>query len=365
MNKGMKNDNLTLSQYRALIFCSMLSPLIRQLPAGVVGLAGRSSFLSALLGLLPALGVLWLLCRLSRGVFPGELLPRALGKAPGRFILGVFGLWLAFYGGFVLRAGADRFMAAVYPEGRVALFMAVMLLILLPAAAGRTKTVCRMAELLLGAMAALFLVVFVFALPGVDAKNLFPLEAELPSVLRGALPVSDTLLVSVWLLFLGGEREEGALFGVFARPIAALALIGALLCLTTVGSFGAALTEKMNYPFFVMIRGVRIFHLLERIEAVIAAQWVAADFLLLAALSHAAGEALRLAIAPKKARRGFSLASLALMALAGWLCAPTAFALRELARTTVPVLNAAAVALLIIIYIVYGLQKVVKENRPH
>jgi hypothetical protein len=34
----------------------------------------------------------------------------------------------------------------------------------------------------------------------------------------------------------------------------------------------------MNYPFFAMIRNVRIFRSVERIEALVVALWVAPDF---------------------------------------------------------------------------------------
>ena len=53
-----------------------------------------------------------------------------------------------------------------------------------------------------------------------------------------------------------------------------------------------------------MIRCIRIFRLLERVEALVVAQWVTTDFLLLGALLQAATGELTLCFPKLGARRG-------------------------------------------------------------
>lgn len=362
--QNARSDTLTRRQLAALTFCALLSPLIRQIPATVVGRSGRGAWISAAAALAPTALVLWLmglfLRRRQPGEGLGEMVLRALGEGFGRAVVFVYAVWLLFYGGFVLRAGADRFAAAVFPKSPVWLFMGVMTVILIPAVLGRLKTLSRCAEVLTPLLLALFLLVFAFAVPQMDADELLPLRySDIPGIAAGVVPAAETLLIAVYFFFLAGRVEEGGMFRRMIAPAAVLAVLGAGLCITTVGTFGAALTDKMNYPFFVMIRGIRVFNLLERIEALVIAQWVAADFLLLGALGQMTSSLLTLALCGrgKERSRTLSVLSLAAMTAAGVFCAPTAFALRSLARSFIPHVNAAMFASLLVIFIIGKIRK--------
>ena len=71
-------------------------------------------------GSLPLAGLL--LGRLTRKRVPGEglggVLLRVLGRFGGTAAVLLYTVWTVFYAGFVLRAGADRFVTAVYPGSR-------------------------------------------------------------------------------------------------------------------------------------------------------------------------------------------------------------------------------------------------------
>ena len=349
-------DGLTARGRSALLWCLLLAPLIRQLPSSVVPYAGSASWLSVLLAVPPLLLGLWLLTRILRrcrnGEGLGELMLRALGDKAGRLVVFLYTLWLSFYAGFVLRAGADRFVAAVYTTSPIWLFAVVMLALAVLAGLGRLRVLGRCAEIASVLLGLVFLLVFVFALPGVESENLLPLtRADLPGALRGVPPVLGTFGIGVCLAF-SDRRDGDALRERSLLPsILLLVLLGFLLCVTTVGTFGAELTDAMNYPFFVMIRGIHIFHLLERIEALIIAQWVAADFLLLGVLLRAASDAYTLAFfgagTPRKSAGVWFAAALA--AVSAWLCAPSAFALHALARDVVPKVNAVMLAAAVLI----------------
>ena len=334
---GERRDLLTSRQLGLLLWTGMVSPLIRQVPGAMTGFAGGAAWLSALL-CVPAAGLLGLLtARALRSRAPGEglgeLLCRTAGPLPGRLAAGIVGLWAVFYAGFVLRAGADRFVSAMYPDSRDWPFMAVMGLLALKAGAGRLKTLARCAQIIAPVLFGVFVLVFLFCLPNVDFSELWPPEGlSAAGVLRGGVPMLWTLCVGVLCAFLAGETEPGSLSNAVALPLMILAGLGAALCSATAGTFGARLTGEMRYPFFVMLRGVRIFDLLERTEALIVVQWAGADFLLLGTLLHLAKRCLTLAFKGPSAGPGRYLAFLCAggMFVCGRLCAGSAFALREL-----------------------------------
>ena len=358
-----RTDGISRRQLSMLLFVSALSPLIRQTPGFAVQSAGRAVWLSAVMALipLPLLGLM--LARLLRSRVPGEglggVLLRVFGKVGGRAAVLLYTVWTVFYAGFVLRAGADRFVTAVYPGSRAWLFMAVMAALCVPACLGRLKTLARCAEIALPLLALVFLFVFLFCVPGLDAKNLLPVTAQdVSAAARGTPWLLSTLSVLLLLAFLSDRTEPGALGAVFNRTFLALGALEVLLCVTIVGTFGASLTAEMNYPFFVMIRCIRIFHLLERVEALVVAQWVVTDFLLLGALLQASVGNLTLCF-PKLGRRRYlvALGTLALAVTAGVFCAPTAFSLRALARMLVPAASAGAAGLLVLAFLVGLIRK--------
>ena len=353
-----RTDGISRRQLSILLFVSALSPLIRQTPGMAVQSAGGAVWLSALLALVPLPLAGLLLGRLTRKRLPGEGLGGALRRVFGRFggtaAVLLYTVWTVFYAGFVLRAGADRFVTAVYPGSRPWLFMAVMAALCVPACLGRLKTLGRCAEIALPLLALVFLFVFLFCLPGLDAANLAPLSREtVMDAARGTLWLLSTMSVLLLLAFLSDRTEPGPLAASFNRPLLALGALAALLCVTVVGTFGASLTAEMHYPFFVMIRCIRIFRLLERVEALVVAQWVVTDFLLLGALLQSAAGNLTLCFPKLDRRRGVvALSCLALACAAGALCAPTVFSLRELSRTLVPIASASAAGVLVLAFAV-------------
>ena len=358
-----RTDRISRRQLSILLFVSALSPLIRQTPGMAVQSAGGAVWLSALLALVPLPLAGLLLGRLTRKRLPGEGLGGALLRVFGRFggtaAVLLYTVWTVFYAGFVLRAGADRFVTAVYPGSRPWLFMAVMAALCVPACLGRLKTLGRCAEIALPLLTLVFLFVFLFCLPGLDAANLAPLSREtVRDAARGTLWLLSTMSVLLLLAFLSDRTEPGPLAASFNRALLALGALAALLCVTVVGTFGASLTAEMHYPFFVMIRCIRVFRLLERVEALVVAQWVVTDFLLLGALLQSATGNLTLCFPKLGRQRGVvALSCLALACVAGALCAPTAFSLRELSRTLVPIASASAAGVLVLAFVVGLMRK--------
>lgn len=336
---------LSSRQLGLLLWAGMVSPVIRQIPGSMTGAAGNAAWVSALL-CVPAAALLgWFPARMLRSRRPGEglgeVLCRALGPFLGRAIAGLFGLWFVFYAGFVLRAGADRFVSAMYPESRDWVFMGVMGLLTLTAGAGRVKVLARCAQIIAPVLWAVFALVFVFCVQNVDFSELRPAGAGAAAVCRGSLPMLCALSVGAFPSFLAGETEPGPLYRCFVLSLLTLAGLGTALCLATVGTFGPELAGQMRYPFFVMLRGIRIFDLLERVEALIVVQWAAADFLLLGTLVHLAVRCLTLAVrgTGKAPDRRAALSVTAGAFICGRLCASSAFALRDLGRELINPVN--------------------------
>ena len=347
----MENKSLTPRQLSALLWASMLAPLVRQVPGAMLPDAGGSAWLSAGLTI-PAAGLLSaLLGRLLRARRPGEspeaLLRRLLGGPVACVLGGASGLWLCFCAGFTLRAGADRLVAAVYPESPAGLFAALMLLLCLPAARGELRTLGRMAELTGPLLLALFALVSALALPQTEFGALWSKSAGPRELGAGALPLLGTVSAGGFFLLLWGDETGERPGRVFFFPLLGLSVTAMSLCALTVGSFGPALCGELRYPFFVLLRNLQLPHLLERGEALVAAAWVISDYLLTGTQLHMASRALGLVRRSGDAGPGTVLPAAALAALAAALCGPDPFTLERLGRELIPLVDLGAAFLLL------------------
>lgn len=296
----MNDRTVTRAQFAAAIFTGLLSPLLRVLPRAGVLLAGKAAWLSVVPAAALLLALAALMGDLMRRMRPGEgmggLILRAAGPGFGRFLLILYAAWFLFYAGFILRSGAERLTATVYPHSGPAPFVFVMLALSLTAALGALRTAGRTAVVFRGVLLAVLAAVILLSLPNIEPKNLLPLRMEgARSVLAGALPIATVGGAAGLFSFLRGytpPAEKNAV-RLLLPPFGLFIAVTGCLTLVTVGAFGAKLTSRLSYPFFTMIRDLAPFGKAQRFEAVIIALWVFADFTLCTLLLHCGHEALR------------------------------------------------------------------------
>lgn len=293
--------SISQNQLCAVAFVMMLSPALRFFPTTAARYAGRAAWLCALLAFLPAAGYLFLARRVLARRAEGEglcgLIARAVPGRGGRMALLVLGLWLCTYAGFILRSGADRFIVAVYPNTPVSFFAGTMLLAALCAAAASYRNTARTAKLVLPAVGGVLAIVLLFALMSLRRDNLAlrlptgeSAAPPLSGLARGVLGALDVLLWAVYAAALLLPELKSERFSL-PRLLGALGLgcaVLALLCAELVGSFGAALTAELSWPFFSLVRNLVFFRSIERVEALAVALWVFPDYLIVSLFLRAA-----------------------------------------------------------------------------
>lgn len=295
----MQDRTVTRPQFAAAIFTALLSPLLRVLPRASVGLAGRAAWLCAVPAFFILLILTALMNSLRRRMSPGEgmadVVMRFFGPILGRVLLVLYGAWFLFYAGFILRSGAVRLTATVYQQTGADPFIVIMLALCLIAALGTLRAAARTAVLLRAILLIALGMVSVFALSNLSMKNLFPLRlSDAPGIVPGAWPILTVGGVAALFSFLNAYVDQtDTPVRWTLPPLTVFTVVSSLVCFISVGTFGAALTTRLSYPFFTMIREVSLFNLNQRIEAVVIALWVFADFILCALLLRCAHEAFR------------------------------------------------------------------------
>ena len=300
----MQNEKALLSRYQLLClgFISLLSPIIRLLPQQSVIYASSAAWLSSLLSIVPIALLLCLSAWFLKNGEPNEgfaeLFVKSLGRPLGKFILLTFSAWLIIYTAFSLRSQADRYIAAAYQFASPPVFIVIMLILALIAALGHFKALARTAQVFMPLLTLIIILVFILSIRGMDTNFLQPvLSSDMRGVALGLIPIVNVLSVFVYFGFLEGlvGEKEGRSKTAFTW-LAMMIIVVTLLCLTIVGTFGAELTTRLSYPFFAMIRNIRVFDFLERFESIILALWVVSDFVFISILFFIIANNIRLCI---------------------------------------------------------------------
>jgi hypothetical protein len=353
----------TLSQ--TLCAAALMAPALRLVPGQAARYALRACWVSVLAAVPFILLDIWFLSAFLKNRAPGEglreMLLRALGPVFGWAVSAVFCLWMLFYCAFILRSGAERFISTVYPSSRPAFFSAAMAVLGLIAALGKPETLARTAKVTLPVVAAVLILVFALSLATVELPELMPVTfSDALPVLEGAVPIVNVvcaLLTYICFLEGGVPKAPGRTrrWGLWLVPVTLFLLC---ICVTTVGNFGGALTADLSYPFFAMVRNVRLLHTVERIEALVVTLWVLPDFVLVSMLLIIAsrGIAALLGYPPADGRSAYldmkngryiiPLCAFS-AAAASVLLSPDAFALEFLSSRLVPGLNMALIFVLL------------------
>jgi len=298
-------DKINYRQLSALAFVISLASTIRLIPKLPLAAGGSVACLSPLFALPLLLLYIVFLSRFFGHRREGEglcsLILRCTGNTVGRGVLAVFSLSACLLCGFILCADADRYISTIYPTGSAVPFIAVMLALGLIAALGSERSLIRAAKLFTPILAAVFAVIFAFALTDIDPTHFMPITRQgIKDALRGSVYSADVLLGG--LMFTAffeqscDKRSARARSQAFLPFLAASLLLHALLCISCTGHYGAYTSARLSYPFFVMLRDITLFKTVERIEAFIVALWVLPDFIVVSGLLTAASHISRFAI---------------------------------------------------------------------
>ena len=283
-------DKVNRRQMLSLAFVSVLSPLARRFPSSLVMLSGSAAYLAPIIAapILALLVAAWARL-LRRGRDLGGVLEQSLGKGLGRLTIYIIGIWLIFYSAFILRAAAYRFAATAYPGTSPWIFIVISAAVCLPMAAGKFSALCRMSVLIKPLLLAALGLVFLFAMVDGHFEGMFAVtRVDALPVAKSTLTVVNTLSVVGYLAFAEGHCRDDF------RPKrwlwwAAIGLaITEMLCLSCLGVFGAELTGKLNYPFFMLVRDISIFNSFARMEALVIALWIFTDLVHVSLLLHIA-----------------------------------------------------------------------------
>lgn len=353
----MRKDVITYRQYALTIFVALFSPVSRLLPKAVVEITGAGGWIAPLFAFFPLLGLVWVVEKLVTVEGKKHALSAALclrlGPGPGKVISLLYGVWITVYGGFLLRSGGERLLSTIYPTAHLPLFLVAMLVPVVIAAMGPLRYAVRSAVVLMLLFAIALIAVNLLAIPNVKVQYLLPVNILRPGqLLFSALPVVNVL--SPWVnftFFRDRVVEDTAAVRRSAAYLAVLILMVILLLVTTVGILGPELSLRHQFPFFIMIKNLSFFNIIERIEPVVVMIWLLTDYVFITMQLISAGEALKsvFEIGP---RAIYILPCSVAMLVISFVIARDAFRFMWVSNVIIPIINLCVVFILLPLFLV-------------
>ena len=274
----MGRERMGPGQRSALVWAALLPWAASVLPGALAGTAGKGGWLSPLL----ALPVLWVQRRAVRRLTGAgerglnEAFQLRLGRLGAGALTFIYILWAAVLMAVRLRMCVRR-LASVSGPGGAGLCAAVTAVLALRLAWGGRAALGRAAVFLYRVLMFALLAIALLTAAQVRGTELWPLWTwDVPNILRGGLLAAGLLCGGIYAAFLeGGEGKDRSAAGCGAL---------ALLQLSVLGNFGAALAGRLEDPFLTLAGSVGVEGAFQRVEALASALWLLGDLALLALL---------------------------------------------------------------------------------
>lgn len=356
MTNRQNTGKASSKQMNALIFVSLLSPIIRLFPKSAVTIGGKAVWLSPLIAIPLLLILSAMIKRFMKNSGPdeglGDMIVKATGKVIGKMLLVLITLWLIFYTGFIVKSSAERLISSIYPNGQPALFIITLVAIATWMAVGELKNLGRLSEICAATIGIVLFINIVIATFKIDIKNLLPVTFyDIDNVALGAIPVINVIGISTYHAFLYGEAEKESKSNAKVLLLLAASVIAILI--TTIGTLGVAIIDSLQHSYFVMIRDIELIGVVERIEAAVIVTWVITDLVYVTVLLKICGEILGVVLKKEK-RNKYIIFSAIITQIPAFFVIKDAFTLHFISGIIIPIINILVVFVLLPLLFVVG-----------
>ena len=150
------------------------------------------------------------------------------------------------------------------------------------AARSKISNFGKFTEIILELFIGIVVFIFIASLQNIEIQNLWAPD-NLKGILIGSFDSVNLLSFITYSLFLGDKIKDKENF----KKLGVIGIISAIMVsimgiIVTLGTFGSDLLKTLSQPFFMTVKAISLFGVLERIEAIFITFWVAMDFIMIA-----------------------------------------------------------------------------------
>ncbi|MCM3761714.1 endospore germination permease [Alkalihalobacillus oceani] len=279
-------------QFTVLVALFIMGSTILVLPSALVEYARQDAWLAGVIAVScsPFLAYLYLkLHELYPQLMFVDMIKRIVGTWAGTIVAIVYFLFSILLSSMVLRDTSDFLQTQMLPETPMYALQILLLAAVIVALLYGIETMARGAELFFPIVVLVVIAPVLLTANNLEFSHLKPFlgngvrQVVDGSLLMLSIPFLELVLFLPLLPAVNKTKRKRAFF------IAGV-LVGGLIIFTiamvTLLTIGANLTAALNFPSFFAAKKIRLGDFLQRIEAVIAVQWIITSFVKIAILMY-------------------------------------------------------------------------------
>ena len=202
------------------------------------------------------------------------------GSFIGTAINIIYIAWLVILAATQLRAFAEKFISTMLIYTPKQFFLITMILVVFFTCKGKIATFGRFAEFTAGVFVCVFAFIIIAAMKDISMSNLWPVTIyDTKNILLSLRDVFSPLSIITYSLFLGEyiiNKDELKKEGMQASVL--VTFISLIIVVLIIGIFSATVAKVFPQPFFMALKVISVFGVIERIESVFITIWIAVDF---------------------------------------------------------------------------------------
>ena len=286
----MSKDKISMFQIMSMFMLLVIAPIVRGFPVRAASIGGKAAWVSALISIIPNILIVLIVHSLMNNVKgkDGKVLESltdvfdaVFGKVIGTILSVVYAVWLILWAAIEIRLVAERITSTMLIYTPYRFFLITMLIVIYFFVRGNIKSYGRFAEIMLELFGIVLVFICLTVLPNLDIKNLWPVTTyDTKNVLLASTQSTGLFSIFTFSMFIGNKIEDKDKIKKYGIAAAiATGVIGAIGTAITIGIFSADVVASLSQPFFMALKVINVFGVLERIEAIFITFWIVADFM--------------------------------------------------------------------------------------
>lgn len=283
----MGKEKITVRQVFKLLICMSLGPAVRVVPLYVSKVAAQAGWLGPVVIFLPIFLFLKILTRIFsvyREESYSQIICDILGGVMGKLVLFIYLIGMTILTGFYIRAYATRINLSLTPTARIHVEVISMLLLVYVVVRYGLVLLTRMGEIIFAVTVISFIVFFLLSANNIRVDRLTPISyRDIVPIFKAGYGVGNIWGFITFICFYSDRiTEKDELASVGYKYLIFFIVVTTMLNIMVIGSLGYSVVSRTSLPFFVAIKNISLFNIIERIEALAISQWIAIDFVLIA-----------------------------------------------------------------------------------
>lgn len=287
------NDKISIRQAMLLFISLFYSPAVRFLVNFTAKNAKQASWLAPII----SFALLILFFMMMQNIYKkhndkslSEIICSIAGKFFGKILLVIFLLWILMYDALYVRYYSERFTSSIYPNVSMNIFIGVMLIFVAIVLYSGIQTAARMNEIIFAVITATFFLLVLLVIVKIDVKKVTPVSyLDIFPIFKASIGVTGLWAYALIIFFFSDKINNKEKIQKIGFQVSwFLLIVATVLIVSTIGTLGYTVVERLPLPFLVAVKQISVFNTLEKIESIVVTVWVLSDFIVIYVFSYAA-----------------------------------------------------------------------------